>query len=518
MANRQLHAVIKGVFIEIGRAVMPTLATFAQMMSHGAVQVRAFINEHKGLGTVIKWLAGVIAVAGGVLVQYMAISKATALFEAGYTAVKTALGIATVAETVATEGATVAQWGLNAAMDANPIGVIVLAIQALIVVLIFLIKKFEPVGEVVVWFFKLFGTVAGKNLAISVTLMKWVGIGVINLVRIIAKAGEAVTGNRFWKALFGDGANKSIKGALKALDGFQAKFDEVASGIASTAWNKGGDIGEKMGKGLVKAIKNLKLPKIKVPKTDEDYTGLGEDDPTGTAKEKIKTDLDDRIKAVKDYWEARIKTVKEAYDIAKAVADKAKDDMASIASGVAQSITSGFDINSIVQSSYAKYLGADALVASFRKKLADAQEFVSALKTLRGQGLNVEMLQQVAAAGVEGGLDTARLLVGNAGVISELNSIQSQITSSATEAGTTVSEAVMGQTVLSTSSALTTARGNLTGVITDARTAGATVTETTSASGDINVTVDVQTNANPQLIGSTVAWAIATQTPIRSNA
>jgi hypothetical protein len=525
MANRLLHAVMKGVFVEIGRVVVPILATIAESLSKTAVKIRDFINHSDVLKTTLKVLGGIILGVASAVAIYKTYMMAARIATVVMAAAQTAWTAVQIIAMGVTEGFTGIMAAFNLVMNANPIGLVVVAIIALIGVIIFLVKKFEPVGDVVVWFFKLFGNIGGKAIGIAVTALKWLGIGVINIVRIIGKAGEAVTGNRFFKAIFGDGANKSIKGALKSLDGFQKKFEEVADNIASTAWNKGGEFGEKLGKGAVNAIKNLKLPSFKMKDTkggdDVFNPDFNPDDPTGKdktkdKKEEVKTDLQQRLDAVKEYWSERVKAAKEAYDEAKSVADQAKADMANIASSVAQSITSGFDINAITQSSYAKYLGADYLIAAFRKKLTDAQEFVGALRSLRSQGLPVEMLQQIAAAGVDGGLDTARLLVGNAGAISQLQGIQAELTSAATAAGATVSEAVMGQTVLTTSAAQTTARTNLTAEQEAARLSGATVTETANTRGDINVQVDVRTDADPQYIGTSVAWAIATQTPARA--
>lgn len=527
MANRQLHAVIKGVFVEIGRVVMPVLAAFATTISHGAVKIREFINEHQNLGTAIKVMAGIVAGVATVILQYFAIQKTVAAFEAGYATLKGIFAVATVAEATATEGATVAQWGLNAAMDANPIGVIVLALEVFVAALIILVKTFKPVQDALIWLFGLIGNVGGKAIAIAVKYLEFMGIAYINLARIVAKAGEIITGNRVWKTLFGGGANDAMKGALDALDGFEKKFKSVADGIASTAWNEGTTIGKNLGKGLVNGIKNLKLPSLKVPKgSDKVDNGLGMPDISllgdtpATEKEKkddseakAKAAYEKQLEATKDFWDKRIKAAKDAFDYAKSIAEQAKQEMKQIADGIAKTISSGFDITALTASSFAKYLGADALVASFRKKLADAKEFVADLKLLQAQGLPIEMLQQMAGAGVEGGLDAARVLVGNTGAIQELAGLQAELNVASADAGAFVSSAAMGQTVLAATSAQTTARTNLTTEERNAGNAGVVVNETTSANGDINITVQTVTNASPSDIADAVAFSIVTNTP-----
>lgn len=515
MAADALGDGLKGLAVTIGSAIMPTLAAFAILMEDTVKKIRAFFVSNSALVTGVKIFAGVIGIATLALGEYLIISKVVALTEAAFVYVKGALGAVTAVATVATEGATVAQWGLNAAMDANPIGVVILALQLFVGALIIMVKKFEPVRKALIWLGELFGTVIGKGVSIAVRVIEYFGLGWINLVRIVVKGAEVMTGNRVWKTLFGGEANKNIKGALDALDDFQAKFVTIVNKISDTAWNKGGDIGKGLATGIVNGIKNLKLPSFKMPTTDTGDTTPMPDipDDTTSSEAKEKAAFEKKLEATKDFWEKKIRTAEDVFKTAKAIADKAKEEMRQIAENVGRSVSSGFDITAITASSFAKYLGADALIASFRKKLTDAKEFVVALKSLKSQGLPVEMLQQIAAAGVEGGLDTARLLVGNAGAIEELKGLQVELNVAAGEAGETVSTAVMGQTVSSTQGAADIARLNLTAEERGAGQAGVVVNETTNANGDINITVQTVTNASPSDIADAIAFSIITNTP-----
>lgn len=513
-ATMAMKASIEGAEVAVGRALTPTLTFLAGVITEVVMGIRNFLNSTSLLGTIVRDAGIAVAFLVGMIVEYMAISKIVGILATVWEAVAVAIGISTVA----TEGATAAQWSLNAAMDANPVGVVILGIQLLVAALFILVKKFEPVGTAITWLFKMMGMVAGKGIAIVVKYLEFLGIGYINLARIAVKAGEIITGNRFWKAIFGGGANKSVKGALDAMDAFEAKFKSIADGIASTAWNKGGDIGEKLGAGIVNGIKNFKLPSFKAPDlkgniTPDPFT------PTEDTSAKDKAEAAEKARLLKlendtkDYWEKRINMAKDAFDVAKGYADKAKEDMAQIAKDVTNSITSGFDITALTASSFAKYLGADALVASFRKKLADAKEFVSDLRLLKNQGLPVEMLQQIAAAGVEGGLDTARLLVGNTGAIEELKGLQVELNTASADAGEIVSTAVMGQTVTSTAGVQAEKRAELTNEERGAGAAGVVVNETQNASGGINITVQTATNASPSDIADAIAFSIVTNTP-----
>ena len=60
--------------------------------------------------------------------------------------------IAMIADTVATGAATAAQWALDVAMDANPVGLIILAIAALVAILLILIIKYKDMSDIAKYF------------------------------------------------------------------------------------------------------------------------------------------------------------------------------------------------------------------------------------------------------------------------------------------------------------------------------------------------------------------------------
>jgi hypothetical protein len=118
-AKREWHAAIQGVQIQLGRNLFPILTKGAQTLA----QVAAFVERN---GTVMKPLiatvAGLAAVFWGVTVAQKAWGAATALW------------------TGIQKAAAAAQWLFNAALDANPIGIVIVAIAALTAGLIYAYK------------------------------------------------------------------------------------------------------------------------------------------------------------------------------------------------------------------------------------------------------------------------------------------------------------------------------------------------------------------------------------------
>ena len=99
----------------------------------------AFSKLYDIIGPFAAVIAGVAAAVGA----YMAVTKATAIVQ-GIMAVATkGLTVAEIAKTVATKAAAAAQWLLNAAMTANPIGIVIALIAGLVAGFVLLWNKSE---------------------------------------------------------------------------------------------------------------------------------------------------------------------------------------------------------------------------------------------------------------------------------------------------------------------------------------------------------------------------------------
>lgn len=115
--------------------IMPYIKSFME----GIKEVVHWIKEHKDI---VEALIGAITAATVVYLIYNAAVK----ISAWYTGLSTA---AIIINTLATEGLTAAMVALDIAMDANPIGIIIIAIAALTAAIIKCYKEFERMRKIV---------------------------------------------------------------------------------------------------------------------------------------------------------------------------------------------------------------------------------------------------------------------------------------------------------------------------------------------------------------------------------
>lgn len=128
VAQRQFSAALDGVKVQIGAFLLPImtkLTVFVQSFIIPAIQkVTGYFRDHS---TQLK----IVGLAFGALVVTLGIYKVAMI----------ASSIATKVQAVATGVWTAAQWLLNAALDANPIGLIVLAVATLTAGIIWIATK-----------------------------------------------------------------------------------------------------------------------------------------------------------------------------------------------------------------------------------------------------------------------------------------------------------------------------------------------------------------------------------------
>jgi phage-related protein len=215
MAKRELHHAIEGLQISVGRELYPIMTTFAKMLTDKVVpavkSVLDWMKEHKKIVVI---LAGVV---GGLIIAHKLMATATTLWKD-----------AQLIWTGVQKAATVAQWLFNAALDANPIGLVVLAIAAFIGALVLLYQHNSAFRALVqkVWG-AIKGAVSGFVEWFTSTALPWI----TNAIGVVAK----VVGG-LWSTF--SGAFGHIKDAVGTAVGWiQDKFNgllDFFSGLGSS--------------------------------------------------------------------------------------------------------------------------------------------------------------------------------------------------------------------------------------------------------------------------------------------
>ena len=226
----RLKSAMEGVAIGFGSAFLPMLADAGDGLANLASSIAEVAEEHpeliKGIGLVTAAMVGAVGAFKVARVAYAAYRVVAAtlgfihLSNAAATATATA---ATVAGTGATAAATAGTWAFNAALMANPIGLIVVGIAGLIAAGYALYKNWDKVSA---------GLVKGWDW------VKTTAVGVYNwfgqtLSELPQKAGYAVGYVVGWFLQIPD----KLMGIIGSLDGVGQSFIDKAKEWGKLGFN-----------------------------------------------------------------------------------------------------------------------------------------------------------------------------------------------------------------------------------------------------------------------------------------
>ncbi len=226
----------QGVGLAVGVAGKLALA-FSSGGAAAPMYARAIAFVVKGLASLAKQAALAIA----------SLARQAAAW-AAEAAAKIASTAATIAHSVATKAAAAAQWLLNAALSANPIGLVVIAIAGLVAGLVIAYKKSEAFRRIVnaAW-----GAIKKAAVAVFGFLAKYIGKWVagvranLNLVRAVATAVVGFFGR------MRDGIVGAFGKVISFLKGVASK---MKAAIGRSPGKILYDIGKSVVSGLVKGI------------------------------------------------------------------------------------------------------------------------------------------------------------------------------------------------------------------------------------------------------------------------
>lgn len=156
----RLQSASESVAISIGSTMLPTLAELGDSLANEAAYVSKVASEHPELTeAIIKTsfaVMGMVIAYKTVRAIYYSVVAAKAAYVLATNSETLASARSTIASgihkaamlggTIATYAAAAAQWALNAAMTANPIGLVIIAVVALIAAFVWLGTHFEAVS------------------------------------------------------------------------------------------------------------------------------------------------------------------------------------------------------------------------------------------------------------------------------------------------------------------------------------------------------------------------------------
>jgi TP901 family phage tail tape measure protein len=184
--------------------VLTAVVTGAQMAY--AIVIKQSAAAQAALAFTTKETAIATKLWTGAMTAAIAIKKA-------FTGLTLAQGAALIATKIATIAATAAQWALNVAMTANPIGIIIVAVGALIAAIVLLIKNWEKVTTAI-------KNNTNKVMTILTVLFGPIGI-IISMIKEVAsnwaKIKEALAATGLFEKI------KEIADSIKAF--FQPAID-----------------------------------------------------------------------------------------------------------------------------------------------------------------------------------------------------------------------------------------------------------------------------------------------------
>lgn len=237
--------------IALGTALLPALTAMLKAVMNVVEPIAEWTNKHKSLTAII--FTGVTAIAGlttAILLAHGAFSKISTsanLVKKGILAIKDSSIIASIA----TKAMAAAQWLLNVAMDANPIGLIVIAVAALIAIVITMTNSWKKVAD---FFVKLWDDIVGFfkdhiELIVGVILGPLGGL----IVWIIMHWKQV---SAFFSELWRDIVN-GVGGFIGGLINF---FKNLPGQILSALGDAGNmlfDIGKNIVQGLINGVTGM---------------------------------------------------------------------------------------------------------------------------------------------------------------------------------------------------------------------------------------------------------------------
>ncbi|HKE79053.1 MAG TPA: phage tail tape measure protein [Solirubrobacteraceae bacterium] len=234
-ANQQriLHAQMENVSAELGKALLPAFTQLVKMLG----KLVGLIARHQ---TAFKILVSVFTAFAAAIV---AVNLAMKAYAAGTVIVKAAVAAWTAV-----------QWLLNAALSANPIGLVVIALTALVAGLVLAYQKSETFRDIVDAAFEAVLDVANEVADFFTDDIPAAFQAVLDWVKKYWPAIAILIAGPFAPLVILAGDGFGIRTALQnAITGLISWI----KGKASALYNAGADLGRRLKQGVVDAVTGI---------------------------------------------------------------------------------------------------------------------------------------------------------------------------------------------------------------------------------------------------------------------
>ena len=430
-ANKQriLTAQIKDAKTNIGSGFLPVMAIAVELLSKFAKFTKDNAPLVIGLAIAVGGLAAAVVLANFAINAYTTFTKVAAAVQKAW----------------------------NAAMLANPIGVIVVAVLAVIAVMVLLYKNFEGfrnvvntvVNAVIGYFeFMVNGWIKAINLFAG-GINKFTGI----FRKVGIPIGELGTIGEVSFGRIGEASKQSAQSVRAFEEGQKTALPAVksladATDLSSAAHDKAAAAAKKTADATAKA-------KAAAKELAEELVTLKDAlrDKMAAALEAANTVLDAAIEKFNAFSKSVGESIQSSYSFSDAQKTAAENVAAVGAASAALAIAQQNVATAIADSDPEALTKAYADLAAANKALNDAQsspqsfldnlrvqaekvkDFGVLVNRLLAAGLSESALQQVLAAGVDGGTLIAEELLGSAGAILEANTLTASVQSIADTVG-----------------------------------------------------------------------------------
>lgn len=248
---KQAQEAIKATAIGLGTALLPPLTSVLKAIMSVLQPIVEWTTKHEKLTAIIfASLTAIAALVTGILLMHSAYTKVKASMTIAKDAMIAFKNNSLIAA-IASKAMAAAQWLVNIAMDANPIGIVIVAIGALIAIAITLTGKWKAVGTFFMKLWKDIESFFRKHIGLIIGIL---GGPFVAIVYEVIKHWKQISGffARLWSDVI-NGISSFISMVIRFFERLPGDILHAVGNFDKLLYNAGKDLIM----GLVKGIKDV---------------------------------------------------------------------------------------------------------------------------------------------------------------------------------------------------------------------------------------------------------------------